>query len=46
MGGLPKLAAVKDHSINGKLKLTLPQGAFDGDTTEKSFFTPTATRWC
>ena len=34
MGGKAKLAAVKDQSITAKIKLTLPQGSFDGDSTE------------
>jgi zinc protease len=39
MGGKEKLAAVKDQTISAKIKLTLPQGAFDGESTE-SFLYP------
>jgi len=34
MGGLAKLQSIKDISLKGKLKLTLPQGAFDATTEE------------
>jgi predicted Zn-dependent peptidase len=34
MGGLPRLQAIRDVSIKGKLKLTLPQGSFDATTEE------------
>lgn len=34
MGGLPRLQSIKDISLKGKLKLTLPQGAFDATTEE------------
>jgi predicted Zn-dependent peptidase len=39
LGGKAKLAAVKDQTITSKIKLTLPQGSFDGDSTE-SFLYP------
>lgn len=39
LGGRDKLAAVKDQTISAKVKLTLPQGAFDGESTE-SFLYP------
>ncbi|MBI5083780.1 MAG: insulinase family protein [Acidobacteria bacterium] len=32
MGGLEKLRSIKDVSVKGKLKLTLPQGSFDAET--------------
>jgi zinc protease len=35
LGGREKLAAVKDASSQGTLKLTLPQGSFDGSATEE-----------
>ena len=38
MGGREKLAAVKDMIMAGKLKLTLPQGAMDADTTEEILY--------
>lgn len=34
MGGLPKLQSIKDISMKGKLKLSLPQGTFDATTEE------------
>ncbi len=34
MGGLAKLQSIQDVSLKGKLKLTLPQGAFDATTEE------------
>ena len=34
MGGKQRLAAVKDQTIESKVKLTLPQGAFDGEASE------------
>lgn len=39
MGGKAQLAAVKDQSISSKVKLILPQAAFDGEATE-SFLYP------
>lgn len=38
MGGREKLAAVKDMTTAGKLKLTLPQGAMEADTTEEVLY--------
>jgi zinc protease len=38
MGGLAKLQSVKDYSSTGKLKLTLPQGAMEADTTEEVLY--------
>jgi zinc protease len=34
MGGVEKLASVKDATLSGKLKLTMPQGSFDAETDE------------
>lgn len=38
MGGRERLAAVKDMTTAGKLKLTLPQGAMDADTMEEVLY--------
>jgi zinc protease len=38
MGGLAKLQSVKDYTSSGKLKLTLPQGAMEADTTEEVLY--------
>lgn len=38
MGGREKLAALKDVTTVGKLKLTMPQGSFDADTTEEVLY--------
>jgi zinc protease len=38
MGGKDKLAAVRDQTIASKVKLTLPQGAFEGESTENFLY--------
>lgn len=38
MGGREKLTSLKDMTTTGKLKLTLPQGSFDADTTEEVLY--------
>jgi len=38
MGGLEKLAAVKDVTLTGKLTLTLPQGKMEADSTEEILY--------
>ncbi len=38
MGGKEKLAAIKDQTTSGALKLTLPQGSFDAEATESVLY--------